>query len=153
MKKGIYILYGGIVFCLITATGCKKPVALEYLAFENFKLEALSAGESVISADVKFYNPNPYKLQLKRAEMDVSINNTYVGHSKLDTFMQIPRQDTFFVPVNMKVDVKSLLSNSLGALLTNEVDVKMDGNARIGKAGIFFNFPISYQGKQKWKLF
>lgn len=141
-----------LVFCFVTF-GCRKPVALQYLELQNLKMESLGMGQSVILADVKFFNPNPYTLQLKRAEMDVSVNNTYVGHSKLDTLMQIPKKDTFLVPVKMNVDMKSLLANSLGALLGNEVEVKMNGQARIGKAGIFFNFPISYQGKQKWKLF
>ena len=92
-------------------------------------------------------------MKLKKAEMDISVNDKFLGRSTLDTMMNIPKADTFLIPVHLNVDMKTLISNSLMALLTNEVDIKLEGNARLGKAGIFFNFPFSYQGKQKLKLF
>jgi hypothetical protein len=30
-----------------------------------------------------------------------------------------------------------------------EVKVKLDGNARVGRGGIFINYPIKYEGMQK----
>ncbi len=109
--------------------------------------------ESVISADVKYFNPNHFGMTLKRAEMDITVNDTYLGHTQLDTVMGIPKLDTFMIPVHFKVDMKTLIANSLSALLSNEVDIRLEGSARLGKSGFFFNFPFSYQGKQKLKLF
>ena len=146
-----YGLYGVLIIAAIQ--GCRKPQAMEYLDVMNFKVDKLSMGQSVISADLKFYNPNNFRMQLKQAGMDISVNDNFLGHSELDTLMDIPKSDTFFIPVNLKVDMKTLITNSLAALLTNEVNVKLDGNAKVGKAGIFFNFPFSYEGKQKIKLF
>ena len=132
--------------------GCSKPKDLQYIDFQNFQVQELGLGESVISADLKYYNPNNFKLNLKDGDLNVSLNNTFLGNSKLDTLLQIPKKDTFLIPLKMKVDMNTFLSKALNVLLTNEVDVKLDGNAKLGKAGIYFNVPIHYQGKQKLNL-
>jgi hypothetical protein len=49
----------------------------------------------------------------------------------------------------MKVDMKQVYSNALDILLNNEVNIKLDGFAKLGKGGIFFDVPIKYEGKQK----
>jgi LEA14-like dessication related protein len=139
-------------FIAIGIFGCRKPKDLQYIDFENFQVQELGLGESVISADLKYYNPNNFKLNLKDGDLNVSLNNTFLGNSKLDTLLQIPKKDTFLIPLKMKVDMKTFLSKALNVLLTNEVDVKLDGNAKLGKAGIYFNVPIHYQGKQKFNL-
>lgn len=92
-------------------------------------------------------------MRLKEVEVDISVNEKYLGHSKLDSLIRIPKNDTFFIPLKVNVDMKSLLTNSLMAVLSKEVDVKIEGKTKIGKGGLYFNFPIFYQGKQKLKLF
>lgn len=92
-------------------------------------------------------------MRLKKVEVDISVNEKYLGHSKLDSLIRIPKNDTFSVPVKVNVDMKTLLNNSLMAALSNELDIKIEGSTKIGKGGIYFNFPIFYQGKQKLKLF
>lgn len=143
-----------LLYCLlVTITGCKKPKSLQYLGLQNFDVPSIGIGRSVLSADVRFYNPNNYNMRLKEVEVDISVNEKYLGHSKLDSLIRIPKNDTFFIPVKVNVDMKTLLTNSLMTVLSNEVDVKIEGKTKIGKGGIYFNFPIFYQGKQKLKLF
>ena len=142
-----------LLLAMSIAAGCRKPMALQYMDVINFKINTLDMKESVISADIQYYNPNNFQMKLKKAEMDISVNDKFLGRSTLDTMMNIPKADTFLIPVHLKVDMKTLISNSLIALFSNEVDVKLEGNAKLGKSGIFFNFPFSYQGKQKLNLF
>lgn len=145
----------GMIIAIIAMMGiaCKKPEGLHYVGIFNFRVNNLGLSQSVISADLSYYNPNNFKMQLKKAEMDVTVNNKFLGHSVLDTLMTIPKRDTFMLPVQVKVNMKSLLINSIDALFSNEFDVSLTGKARLGKGGIFFDFPFSYQGKQKIKLF
>lgn len=138
---------------LTCCLGCGKPEAFQYLDISNFKIGALNSKESDISADFVLYNPNDYRIRLKEVRMDISINERHVGHYRLDTLMNIPKKDTFLIPVKMKVDMKTILSNSLSMLLSNEVNVKMNGIAKLGKAGLFFRFPFTYEGKQDIKIF
>ena len=144
-------LYLIIAMCI--ATSCKKPEGLKYLGVENFKLHSINLEQSVVSADLIYYNPNNFRMKLKSAEMDVTVNDNFLGHSTLDTLMTIPKKDTFLIPVHLQVKMKALITNSLDALLSNEFDVSLKGTARIGKGGIFFNFPFTYRGKQTIKIF
>ena len=147
LRIGLITAFTGVVIF-----GCSKPKDLQYIDFENFQVKEVGLGESVISADLKYYNPNNFRMTLKEGDLDVSLNNTFLGNSKLDTLLEIPRKDTFLIPLKMKVDMRTFLSRALNVLLTNEVDVKLDGKAKLGKAGIYFNVPIHYQGKQKFHM-
>ncbi len=142
-----------LLILFFVTISCGKPKSLQYLNVQNFNVLSLGLGSSVISADVKFYNPNNFRMKLKRAEMDISVNNKYIGRSTLDTLMSIPKNDSFYIPVRLNVDMKTLISNSVGSLFSNEVDLKMTGKAKLGKGIFFFNFPFSYEGKQRFKLF
>lgn len=147
LLNGLKILFtatllGGLI-------GCKKPLIPEYQAFENFSISKMGLSESVVSADLKYYNPNGYALDLKGADLDIRINDRPVGKSVLDTLITIPRQDTFYLPVKMKVNMKQLFSNAISLLMNNEVDVKVNGTVKLGKSGVFFNMPVNYSGKQK----
>jgi hypothetical protein len=91
-------------------------------------------------------------MQLKTAQVDVFFNEKFVGHSVLDTLINIPKADTFLIPVSMDVKLKNLLSNAAQLLLNPDVMVKLNGNAKIGRGGIFVNVPINYEGKQRIDL-
>lgn len=147
LKAGIFLT---VIFIVIS---CGKPRSLEYVSIQNFKIGTLSLGTSVISADLKFYNPNDFRVRLRKAEMDISVNSKFIGRSTLDTLMIIPKKDSFLIPVRLNVDMKSLITNSLGSLFSNEADLKMVGRARLGKGIFYFNFPFAYEGKQQLKLF
>lgn len=138
-----------ICFLVFMATGCGRPQAPEYRSIENFRVNSIGVGESAISADLKYYNPNNFSLKLKYGETDVYLNNRLLGKTILDTLTVIPARDSFLIPVSMKVDMKQIYANALNILLTNEVLIKLDGYAKMGKNGIFFNLPIKYEGKQK----
>ncbi|MBE7171365.1 MAG: LEA type 2 family protein [Williamsia sp.] len=143
-----------LVFFVGIFASCKKPQALQYVDFQHFQVSEITKGRSDLSADLKFYNPNPYKLRLKSAEMNFYVNDQYFGKSVLDTLMEIPKRDTFLVPVSIKeVELKKVLLNGLGALLTQEYNIRLDGKAKIGKAGFYFTFPLHYEGKQRLDLF
>ncbi len=143
---GFLALLGGTVLLL---SSCSRPVIPEYQAFDNFQISKIGMSESVVSADLKYYNPNPYPLQLKHADLAIQLDDKAVGTTTLDTLIHIPAKDTFYLPVKMKVDLKQLLSNALAMLLRSEVNVKVDGTVKMGRSGFFFNMPVHYSGQQK----
>lgn len=91
---------------------------------------------------------------MKRAEVDVYVNSNFFGHSILDSTIKIPRKDTFYLPVQMTVN---MANTAIGLIQTfgggqQEVMIKLDGKARIGRGGFFINYPIKYEGPQKLKF-
>ncbi len=149
MKIFAVALLSLLVAGVLVLTSCNRPLAPEYRSIENFRVNSVGVGQSAISADLKYYNPNNFTLKLKYGETDVYLNNRLLGKTILDTLTVIPARDSFLIPVSMKVDMKQIYSNALDILLSNEVTIKLDGFAKMGKGGIFFNLPIKYEGKQK----
>ena len=128
-------------------TSCAKPKEFEYLGFDNIKVLKWGLQETTVGLDVKFYNPNS-ALQLRRAEVDIEVNKNYLGRTVIDSTIHIPRKDTFIIPMTMKIGTVSAVSGILKSVTDSTVLVKLDGKATVGKSGIFFNYPIRYEGNQ-----
>ena len=133
-------------------SACSKLKDLEYLGLENVKMLKLGLVESTMGIDVRFYNPNRYRMQLKDADVMIYINSKFLGHANLDTLVVIPKKDTFSLPLTIKLETVSVVSNVLESFSDSTVLVKLEGNARLGKGGVFFNHQIRYEGMQKVKL-
>jgi LEA14-like dessication related protein len=138
----------GICILLLALTGCHKPEAPEYYGFQDLSVGKGSGQTTVLSANVKFYNPNPFSLQLKRAEMNISVNGKPAGYSLLDSTIFIPKRDTFFVPVSLQLDMHSIFNNALEMLLNKQVKIACDGKVKLKRDGVAFSVPFHYEGDQ-----
>jgi len=132
---------------------CASPKVLEYNTYKNLSIEKLGFANSEVKLDLEYYNPNNFGLQLRRTDLDIFINNNLLGHSSSDTLINIPRRDTFLLPIKFAVDMQNLFKNSLNAFTGNEVLIKVMGKLKIGKANIFMSMPVNYEGKYKFSLF
>ena len=150
-KKNLYLLT--LAFCLFGLSFCKRPKEPDYIDFQHLRLAKAGLDQSRITFDLRYYNPNNFRMQLKEARVDVYFNDKFVGNSVLDTLIEIPKADTFLIPVAMDVKLKSLLANAAQLLLNPDVMVKLNGNAKVGRGGIFVNVPINYEGKQRIDIF
>jgi LEA14-like dessication related protein len=135
----------------VLLVACAKPTGFDYLGVKNLKVLSFGLKESTVAADVEYYNPNKYPVTMKAAEVDVYVNNNFFGKSTLDSTIVIPKKDTFLIPVVLKVDMNNTAMGLLQNLMTgsDSVRVKLDGKAKIGRGGIFINYPIRYEGMQK----
>src|SRR5215217_969258 len=98
MKSGWLLFLGA----LLVLGSCGKPQPPKYLGYSNVRLEKAGLSNSVVAADIKFYNPNAYALKLKQADMDVFFNDRLVGHSVIDSLLTLPSRDTSFVPLRVQ---------------------------------------------------
>lgn len=135
------------LLCLLLISCKSKP--LEYLSFDHFKVVKLGYPNSTISLDVTCYNPNKFGLTLNRLESDVFVNQEFLGKAILDSSIQVPRKDTFSIPVKMDVKMGGTM-NSLIQLMSRGSDsttllIKLEGKARVKKGGLVINYPISYE--------
>lgn len=92
-------------------------------------------------------------MELNHTDLDIYINNNYVGKAVQGYQVAIPRRAEFSVPISMDVDMKNLLKNGFVTFLSSEVLVKVVGTIRVGKLNVFKTFPVNYEGKQQFNLF
>jgi LEA14-like dessication related protein len=142
-----------LLIFLICLFSCNSPVSPEYKTYKNLKIEKLNLQQSNISLDLVYYNPNRFAIKMKQTELDIYLDGRYLGHSTAPQIIEVPRNADFIVPVKVMVDMGQLLKNSWAALTGKEVTIKVTGNTKIGKAGVYFNFPVFYEGKQTFSLF
>lgn len=137
---------------IVILTGCAKPKDLQYKGIQNIRINSVSFSKTQLGADIKFYNPNSYPMVLKDAVADVYVENKLIGNVRLNNTFNVPRRDTFLLPVLLDANLGGVLGNLVQALANKEVTVKFTGMVKAGRNGIFVNIPISYEGKQKLNL-
>ncbi len=120
----------------------------DFRGVENIHLTSLGLKESALTLDLHYYNPNNSRLRLKKAEGEAWLEGNFLGHFTVDTLVLIPANGDFELPVKLQVDMSKAIQNSAAVLFNQEVMVKIEGKARVGKAGFFINYPIHYEGKQ-----
>ncbi|MEO8567858.1 MAG: LEA type 2 family protein [Ginsengibacter sp.] len=147
MKK---LLVSCMAFMFVS---CTSPKALEYKTYHNFSIQKLGFNKSTISLDLEYYNPNSFGLQLKNTDLDIFINGERFGHSSSDTLINIPRRNTFVLPIKFDVDMQNIFKNAMNTLLGKEVAVKLTGKLKIGKGNVFMSLPLNYESKETFSLF
>lgn len=137
-----------ILLAAATISSCHAPRDLAYVGIENFGMKHASLKTTTLSMDVELYNPNHYKMKLKKADLDVYVNNNRLGKVNIKGKMTVPRQDTFALPVMLDVDLANALPNMLQLAFKSEVEVALKGSVKAGRHGIFITIPVNYTGKQ-----
>jgi LEA14-like dessication related protein len=138
---------------VIFTTSCQAPKELVYRDFKNLKVEKMGFAATTLKVDLVYYNPNNFGLQLKYTDLDIYVDNNFLGHSSQDYQITIPRLAEFTMPMAIEVDMKNMLKNALPSLLGKEVLVKITGTVKLGKANVYKTFPVSYEGLQKFSAF
>ena len=141
------------LFFSLMIFGCSSPKELEYQSYKNFSLQKLGFNTSRVSLELQYFNPNNFGLQLRRTDLDIFINDNLLGHSSSDTLINIPRRDTFLLPIKFDTDMKNILKNAWNSMLGNEVTVKVTGKVKVGKGSVFMSMPVKYEGKHKFSIF
>ena len=92
-------------------------------------------------------------MDLKRTELDLYVDNTFLGHSSQELQVAIPKRDVFTIPLKVDLDMKNLFKNGLISLFNKTVNVRAVGTIKVGKAGVYKNFNIDYTSQQAIPLF
>jgi LEA14-like dessication related protein len=151
-SKGIFF---GFLLCTLPLfmTSCRTPKDLEFREFKNLSLENIGFSGASLKVDVVYYNPNNFSLELNRTDLDIFVDSNFLGHSSQDIQVKVPKRDIFTIPLKVELDMKNLLKNGITSLFNKEVNVKVLGKVKVGKAGVFKSFNVDYQTVQKLSLF
>lgn len=151
MKTLISTLALGIV--LLTSCGTANIKEPEYRDIREIKLIEMGLLQSTAGIDMVYYNPNNFGVQLAEARGDVYVDNAYLGRFSLDDKVQVRKRSEFIVPAIIKVDMIGAIKNQQEILKKKEVLVRIEGMARVKKAGISREVPIGYESMQNIERF
>jgi LEA14-like dessication related protein len=108
----------------------------------------MSLSKPQIGMDLQFFNPNAFSLSMKDADIDVFLNNNFVGKVTTDKTFEIPARDTFLLPSSLEVDMAKIIPNAIQALTRKSIDYKLHGSVKAGK-GVFMKVPVDFSGQHK----
>jgi LEA14-like dessication related protein len=147
IRRYIHILcFLGTLFIF----SCTRPVAPEYLGFRDLRIDKFSMDESLLHTNLAFYNPNPFNMQLNRADISLYLNDQLANHYIMDSTIYIPKKDSFLVPLNLRLNPRQLLGNAIQMLINNnQVKIRLEGNVRVRRGGVGFTVPVHYEELQK----
>jgi len=137
----------------LTSCGTANIREPEYREIGEIKLIELGILQSTAGIDLVYYNPNNFGVQLSEARGDVYIDNAYLGRFKLEEKVQVSKNSEFIVPAIIKLDMIGAIKNQQEILKKKEVLVRVEGMARIKKAGISRDIPLKYEGLQNLERF
>jgi LEA14-like dessication related protein len=144
-------LISAIIFLLLSLCSCRNLKEPVFKGIENVQMKTIGMNGSLMTLDLKYFNPNNINARMKNAEGDAWLDSTYLGHFYVDTTVDIRANSDFLIPVKLNVDMKFILQNSLASFLNEQVLIRIKGKAKLGKGGIYKKYPLSYEGKQNIK--
>jgi LEA14-like dessication related protein len=152
MKTLISTFFLGLIvlFTSCATSNIREP---EYREIRDVRLIELGLLQSKAGIDFVYYNPNNFGVNLTEARGDVYIDDVYFGRFELDRPVQVRKNAEFVVPAIIKLDNIGAFRNHRDLINKKEAMVKIDGFARVKKAGISKEVPIKYTGKQNIERF
>jgi LEA14-like dessication related protein len=137
------------VAAMFLFASCSKPEAPEYLGFRDFSMQNVSMDSALLHTQLAFYNPNAFNMELKRGDVNVFLDDKLANHYVMDSTIAIPMKDTFYVPLNLRVSPKLLISSALSMLMNNnKIKVRLAGSVRVKRGGVSFTVPVNYEVMQ-----
>ena len=150
--KKIFI-YPLLIVLFFSISSCHSIKELEFKEYKNFKLEKIGFNKSTMKLDLVYYNPNKFGLELKNTDLDIYINDNFLGHSSQELQVKISRKADFTLPLTIDLDMKNIVKNGITTLLHKEVTIKCVGKIKVGKANVYKTLPFEYTTKQSISLF
>ena len=138
---------------LLTSCGSANIREPEYREISEIKLIEMGILQSTAGIDLVYYNPNNFGVQLSEARGDVYVDNAYLGRFNLEEKIQVRKNSEFIVPAIIKLDMIGAIKNQQEILKKKEVLVRVEGMARVKKAGISRDIPLKYEGMQNLERF
>ena len=152
MKTIIFTLALSLV--LFTSCSSYKDVQEpEYRDIRDVRLIKVDLLQTTAGADVVYYNPNDFGLQLANAKGDVYIDNAFFGRFDLDDKVQVKKHSEFVLPVVFKLDNIGAIKNQKDIYKKKEALVRIEGMVRVKKSGFSKDIPIKYEGMQNIERF
>jgi LEA14-like dessication related protein len=147
MKKLILTLAPVVLLLLVSckSENIKEP---EYREIRDVRITDIGLLKTTAKLNMVYYNPNNFGIQLNDASGDVYVDNILLGRFSVDENVQVRKRSEFVVPALIKLNNISALLNHKDLWNKKEAMLRIEGLARVKKAGFTKEVPIKYEGMQ-----
>ena len=153
MKHSLSSTLATLLLLSILLSSCQKPKDLVFKEYKNLKLDKVDFTNASLLVDLVYYNPNNFSLQLSRTDLDIYVDDTFLGHSSQNVQITLQKNKDFTLPLKVALDLKNLLKNGITgitSMFNKDVKVHFVGTIKLGKAGVYKNFKVDYTSVQNF---
>ncbi|MBK8340259.1 MAG: LEA type 2 family protein [Flavobacteriales bacterium] len=119
--------------------GCASYEDVTLEGVDEVSITSMDAQGSAIRAVVRVHNPNNFKITVQDPDVDLYINDAFIGKALLDSAVNLsPRStETVLIPMHAQLQGAGLpiLVFGLGAALGGEMRLRAEGTV-VGRAGL-----------------
>src|SRR5438034_4742104 len=148
MKTVISTLALAVIVFFSSCRATKDVSEPEFRDISNIRLIKVGVLQTTAGADLVYYNPNDFGIQLANARGDVFIDNAYFGHFDLSRKVQVGKRSEFVLPVTFKLDNIGAVKNQRDIYKKKEALVRIEGYALVKRSGFSKEIPIRYEHMQ-----
>lgn len=152
MKVYKIFLFTTLLTLVVSCGAIQAPV---YKGVQNVKISKVVNDSITVHADLNFNNPNRVSGKLFLHDLTAQVNEIDLGSLK-GKEVEVPSKEDFNIPLDLKLSYgqifdskQGLLGTLLKSVLSNKIDVKLDGVATFKKFVITKNYPIHYSKSVK----
>ena len=134
-----------ILFASCKTSNIQEP---EYREIRNVSIKDVGLLKTTAGLDIVYYNPNNFGVQVNDADGDVYVDNILLGRFSLDEKIDVKKRKEFVVPAILKLNNLNAFINHQEIWNKKEAKIRIEGKARMKKAGYSTDVPFKYEGMQ-----
>ena len=138
---------------ILSSCGTANVKEPEYRDIREVRLIEVGLLQSTAGIDLVYYNPNQFGVTLTEARGDVYIDDHWLGRFDLEQTVNVKKRSEFTVPALVKIDMIGAIKNQRDLLKKKEAMVRIEGVAKVRKAGLSREIPLRYQSMQNIEKF
>jgi LEA14-like dessication related protein len=151
MNKFSKIIITAGIMVMLLIQGCKRPEAPVFEKVRDIVITEKTGNTFTVTALADFYNPNNYKMVLKRADIDVLLEGKKISNLHQEYNLVIDRNSKFTVPLEATISQDeirgNLINSALSILLGKKLTLNYVGNIRVKAYGVGIRVPIEGESK------
>ena len=125
----------------------------EYRDIRDIRLIEAGLLKSKAGFDLVYYNPNNFGVTLTDARGDVYVDGHFLGKFEVPENVSVNKRSEFIVPAIINVDMIGAIKNQRELWKKKEAEIRIDGFARVRKAGFSKEIPLKYSKIQNIEKF
>jgi LEA14-like dessication related protein len=141
-------LLAGFALILSACQGVKDVSEPEFRDIGDVRVIEVGVLKTTAGANMIYYNPNNFGIQLSSARGDVYIENAYFGSFDLAEEVHVNKRSEFVLPVTIRIDNLNAIKNQNDLFKKKEALIRIEGHALVKKSGFSKEIPIRYEQKQ-----
>lgn len=138
---------------LFLLSSCLSYKPVELVEVDNIRVVRMDTKGIAVRVDARVSNPNNYRIHAQDPDVDLYVNDKFVGKGVLDSALTLQKRSTqvYSVPLRAELQGGSLLVVLLGSVFGgNEVKLAAKGTV-VGRVGLIRKrFPFAFEEKVRY---